>query len=109
MERGPESSSTAGMFSRGHECSLAALVLQTMTAAHESVQPTLMKQHDSNVAGIAWSNIDGGCALNYQVKRGGYSFSTCFNRLKNRHSLSLHFAVFIPERLTTLLTVLKKK
>ena len=70
------SSSSMGELLRGR------LVLQTMTAAHEAVQPTLMKQQDSNVAGIAWSNIDGGCALNYQVKRGGYSQNDVFHMLQ---------------------------
>ena len=57
-------SETAGEVLRGR------LVLQAMSKAHESVQPAVMKASSAaEVAGIAWTNIDGSCALNYQVGR----------------------------------------
>ena len=54
-----------------------------MTEAHEMVRPILLTGDRTRVSGIAWTNIDSSCRVNYQVrKRGKKTFVV---------SLAIHF------------------
>lgn len=59
------------------------IVPQMMTEAHEMVRPILLTGDRTRVSGIAWTNIDSSCRVNYQVrKRGKKTFVV---------SLAIHF------------------
>ncbi len=42
---------------------------QSIGEAHDLVRPIMLKGQDTTVTGIAWANVDSGCALTYQVGR----------------------------------------
>ena len=52
------------------------IVPQMMTEAHEMVRPILLTGPETKVSGIAWTNVDNSCKVNYQVRLAGVAPKT---------------------------------